>query len=61
MRNYNAFENNSSPSGRIIGIKRKPCEVSQSLLRKPSLNSDTLSEIFAYAKTQRGKEYGIKK
>jgi len=24
----------------LIGIKRKPCEVSQSLLRKPSLNSD---------------------
>ena len=28
------------PTGHLIGIKRKPCEVSQSLLRKPSLNSD---------------------
>lgn len=31
---------NADPSGHLIGIKRKPCEVSQSLLRKPSLNSD---------------------
>jgi len=29
-----------SAEGSLIGIKRKPCEVSQSLLRKPSLNSD---------------------
>jgi hypothetical protein len=28
---------------RLIGIKRKPCEVSQNLLRKPSLNSDIKS------------------
>jgi len=30
------------PTGHLIGIKRKPCEVSQSLLRKPSLNSDIM-------------------
>jgi hypothetical protein len=27
---------------RLIGIKRKPCEVSQSLLHKPSLNSNII-------------------
>ena len=31
---------NADPTGHLIGIKRKPCGVSQSLLRKPSLNSD---------------------
>jgi len=30
---------------RLIGIKRKPCEVSQSLLHKPSLNSDIKSNF----------------
>jgi len=34
------LSNESCPTEDLIGIKRKPCEVSQSLLRKPSLNSD---------------------
>ena len=43
-KNRERFGTELNPSGfatqSLIGIKRKPCEVSQSLLRKPSLNSD---------------------
>ena len=52
------LSNESCPTEDLIGIKRKPCEVSQSLLRKPSLNSDikSLNSQNETKKTKKNKE-----